>query len=200
MKPLKLTFDWNCVIALENNEASSGAIRSLIGLHRAGQIEVALLAASASESTRSKTFPENGRLFSERIVALCLDDLPLVPVPGVTSLTYLSPHTVLVDGAEFERLTDALWRTMFPKISKNPVDYLPLGQKLTDELIWSTEFKPWRNKFCDVITAYSHIASGRDILVTTNTDDFQSNRNALEALGLRAVLKPDGALLRVTGG
>lgn len=75
---MKLTLDWNCVIEVEEGQPQADAVNTLIAAHRKGQIEVALLAASASENTKSKVFPGNAELFLKRVAHLGWQDLPLV--------------------------------------------------------------------------------------------------------------------------
>ena len=39
----------------------------------------------------------------------------------------------------------------------------------------------WRNVWCDVISAYSHIHDSRDIFVTNNTKDFEERNRILQS-------------------
>jgi hypothetical protein len=64
---MKLTLDWNCVIEVEEVRPQSGDVLELVRFHRLGVVEVALLAASASENTKSKVFPGNAKLFKSRV-------------------------------------------------------------------------------------------------------------------------------------
>lgn len=187
---MKLTLDWNCVIEVEEGRPQAEHVASLINYHRKGHFEVALLAASASENTRSKIFPGNAHLFVERIAALGWQDLPLVPMPGVIGLSYWSHCYYVEDGDKFEQDMDALWQAIAPMIPRRPSEHLPEGVKLTDDAIQSIALSKWRNTWCDVVSAYSHIHAARDIFVTNNTKDFHKNADKLSRLGMKQICTP----------
>ncbi|KRS11048.1 hypothetical protein XM53_18385 [Roseovarius atlanticus] len=191
---LKFTLDWNCVIEVEECRADAPTIIELVDHHRAGAAEVALLAASASENAKSKRFPGNSRLFQDRISLLGWSDLPLVPMPAIIGLSYIDFCYIVGDGDDFERKMDALWQVIAPNVNRHAVSYLKEGEKLTDDAIQSVELSRWRNTWCDVVSAYSHIAAGRDVFVTKNTKDFQRNAHKLARLGMEKICKPKEAL------
>ena len=85
---MKLTLDWNCVIEVEEQRQQASFAIDLVDRHRNGEFEVALLAASASENTKSKLFPGNAKLFKDRVAAIGWEDLPIVLMPGVWGLSY----------------------------------------------------------------------------------------------------------------
>ncbi|WP_170419147.1 hypothetical protein [Ruegeria atlantica] len=191
---MKLTLDWNCVIEVEENRPQAENVTELIKFHRLGHFEVALLAASASENTKSKRFPGNANVFKERISALGWQDLPLVPMPGIFGLSYWGFSYIVGDGEKFERDRDAIWRVIAPLVPRKPADHLPDGKLMTDDAIQSEELSKWRNTWCDVISAYSHIQQGRDVFVTNNTKDFQKNASELAKLGMKHISTPAEAL------
>lgn len=135
-------------------------------------------------------FPGNAGFFRERIRHLGWDDLPLVLMPGVTGLSY-SGHSFLVgDGKAFERDMDALWNVMAPKMPRKRSDYFTDGQTVNDDFIQSKALSKWRNTWCDVISAYSHIYAKRDVFVTKNTKDFQDKAGCLALLGMKHISTP----------
>jgi hypothetical protein len=125
---MKLTPDWNCVIEVEEDRQQAPCVRELIRSHRKGELEIALLAASASENTRSKRFPGNASVFCERVSGLGWQDLPLVPMPAVIGLSYVDFCFIVEDGQQFKLDMDALWRAIAPKVPKDPSDHLPSGE------------------------------------------------------------------------
>lgn len=187
---MRLTLDWNCVIEVEEGRPQAAHVADLVTRHRQGQFEVALLAASASENSKSKQFPGNASLFKNRILALGWTDLPLVPMPGITGLSYWDFCYIVRDNDKFERDMDALWAAIAPRVLKKPSEHLPTGVPLTDDAIQSEAFSKWRNAWCDVISAYSHIHEGRDVFVTNNTRDFQDNSKVLSRLGMKYIYTP----------
>lgn len=191
---MKLTLDWNCVIEVEADRPQALCVRDLISRHRKGQFEVALLAASASENCMSKRFPGNATIFTERVKALGWQDLPLVPMPAVWGLSYWDFCYFVEDGDQYERDIDALWQVIAPKVLKEPIDHLPPGVELNDDTTQSEHLWKWRNTWCDVVSAYSHVHASRDIFVTNNTRDFQKNQEKLSTLGMRHIATPSKTL------
>lgn len=187
---MKLTLDWNCVIEVEKDQPQAPYVLDLINSHRNGELELALLAASASENTRSKLFPGNALVFKKRIAQLGWDDLPLVPMPGIDGLSYWDFCFSVSDGDAFEKKMDALWKIIAPKVPRNPSDHVANGNALDDKLIQSAALSKWRNTWCDVVSAYSHIHAVRDIFVTNNTQDFQKNATKLASVGMTNIASP----------
>ena len=187
---MKLTLDWNCVIEVEEGRSQASCVTDLVNAHRNGELEVALLAASASENTKSKLFPGNSGVFKRRVAQLGWDDLPLVPMPGIYGLSYWDFCFYVGDGEDFKRDMDALWQIIAPKMQSNPSDHLADVQTLDDNWIQSEALSKWRNAWCDVVSAYSHIHAGRDIFVTNNTRDFQKNADALALQGMENISTP----------
>lgn len=187
---MKLTLDWNCVIEVEEDRPQASCVVDLVNAHRKGELEVALLAASASENTKSMLFPGNAGVFKMRVAQLGWDDLPLVPMPGIIGLSYWGFCFVVVDREAFERDMEALWQVIAPNVLRKPTDHLTDGQTLDDNSIQSNALSKWRNTWCDVISAYSHIHAARNIFVTNNTRDFQNNAPALSSLGMKHISSP----------
>lgn len=187
---MNLTLDWNCIIEVEEDRPQAAYVADLVARHRQGQFEVALLAASASENSKSKRFPGSARLFKKRILALGWNDLPLVPMPGIFGLSYWDFCYILEDGEKFKRDMDSLWSAIAPKVPRKPSEHLPEGVPLTDDAIQSKALSKWRNTWCDVVSAYSHIHDGRDVFVTNNTRDFQNNSELLSRLGMKHIYTP----------
>ena len=187
---MKLTLDWNCVIEVEEDRPQAKYVTDLVNRHRKGQFEVALLAASASENSKSKRFPSNAKLFQDRVSALGWQDLPLVPIPAIYGLSYWDFCYFVEDAEKFDSDMDALWAVVAPKVSRKLTDHLPDGVELTDDTIQSEALSRWRNTWCDVISAYSHIHERRDIFVTNNTRDFQKKSEKLSCLGMTHIYTP----------
>ena len=194
---MKLTLDWNCVIEIEENRPQADYVWDLINRHRKNEFEVALLAASASENSKSKRFPGNATTFVQRISMLGLQDLPLVPMPGVWGLSYLDFCYFVEDTDKFQKDMDALWQAIAPKVPRDPSAHVSNGTNLDDDLVASEHLSKWRNTWCDVVSAYSHIHERRDIFVTNNTRDFQNNSEKLSALGMHHIASPIKALAAV---
>lgn len=190
---MKLSLDWNCVIEVEEKQLQAEYVQRLIECHRAGRCEVALLATSGSENTGSKLFPGSYNVFMDRITALGWHDLPHVPMPGVYGLTFFG-HAQWVDDGDVEESLDRFWQVIASATPRNPHEHLPSGEELTDESIQSENLAKWRNAWCDVMSAYTHVHAKRDIFVTNNTKHFQKNAERLAQLGMKMIRSPRDAL------
>ncbi|MBV7407536.1 hypothetical protein [Maritimibacter sp. DP1N21-5] len=187
---MTLSLDWNCVVEVEEGRSQSKDVLRLVEHHRAGTADVALLATSASENNRSKRFPGSAAVFKERIFALGWDDLPIVSTPGIFGLTYWDWSFYVGDGPKFKRDIAALWTVISPRVDRDLNSYLVEGTELTAEAIQGPELYKWRNAWCDVHSAYSHIHAQRSVFVTNNIRDFQANAADLGALGMRSIRTP----------
>jgi hypothetical protein len=155
-------------------------------------ISVGLTTVSASENLAgSKEFPGSAEQFRERIDRLGWSDLDLVLGPMVFGLTYWGLSKWVSN--DFDAQSDRIWQILFPNIAR------ALPSELRDEELRSPKWKKWRNAWCDVHTLWTHIDAGRDVLVTSNTKDFQRKAEALEAIGLRCVQTPQEAVEHLGG-
>jgi hypothetical protein len=116
-------------------------------------------------------------------------------MPAIFGLSYWDFSYFVEDTENFEHDMDALWRAIAPTVPRNPSAHLPSGMRMSDEAIQSEPLSKWRNTWCDVISAYSHIHENRDIFVTNNTRDFQRNSEALSHLGMKHIYTPAETLM-----
>ncbi|MFN4157658.1 MAG: hypothetical protein ACK4GO_04540 [Gemmobacter sp.] len=189
---LRFSLDWNCVIEVEEGRSQSSHVLALVDAHRRQRVNVALLAASASENTGSRVFPGSARAFLSRVERIGWHDLPIVLVPAIISLTFLD-YSYIVNEEEFPKQFDGVWSAMFPNFRRDPREHLAAGTALNDASIQSPTLCKWRNAWCDVMSAISHIDSQRDVFVTNNTRDFQRNATALAAFGMGRIETPENA-------
>lgn len=200
---MRVTFDWNCVIEVEEGRPQAQAVRELVQQHQLGRLEVALLATSASENmppsvaNEGRRFPRTARLFKDRIDRLGWGELPIVSMPAIYGLTYHDFANNVGDGEAFERDFSALWKVIAPNFPRKPEAHLLAGEQMNDEMIQSPKLAKWRNIWCDVMSAYSHIQAGRDVFVTLNTRDFQRKSEALASLGMTDICDPKETLRRL---
>lgn len=189
---LSFSLDWNCILAVENNESAAASVLTLVEAHRNGFAHVALLATSASENLRDKTFPGSYELFDRRVAKLGLADLPVLLTPGVFGLTYWD-RSYYVDENTYEPQRDAIWNAIHPSV---PLELeLPPDDHQAQQELWAARQQKWRNAWCDVNSIITHIDQQRDVFVTSNTRDFQRNSSLLSSLGAAKIVVPDEAAL-----
>lgn len=184
---LSFSLDWNCVIAVENEEPAAAGVFALADAHRRDCANVALLATSASESLRDKTFPASYELFEDRVKRAGLDDFPVLPTPAVWDLVFWD-RSYWVDVDKYRRQKAAIWAVLFPSVEEEP--WHRMGPNAFNKIVHTPAMKTWRNAWCDVHNLVTHIDHQRDVFVTTNTRDYQRYAERLGALGVATVRTP----------
>jgi hypothetical protein len=174
------TLDTNCIIALERNELSTPAIRTLVDAHERGLASVAVVAISASERQKGGEQLRSFDEFRQRLCALGLGALEILrpifywdlafwdwavwaPEPEGGMLTLEQKiHEALFPTTSF------LWSDFCAANGLDPASALPNSK--------------WRNHKCDVLAIWSHISNARDVFVTHDSD-FHKGGAALVSLG-----------------
>ncbi len=110
---LKLTFDTNCFVALDDHrEPEASCIRKLLKLHEDGQVQVRMVASSASEKQRDKTYLRNFGAFQVRLVALGLAHIELLKPLAYWDVAFYD-WAVYGDG-EASELDERIHQALFP--------------------------------------------------------------------------------------
>ncbi len=170
----KVALDTNCLIDLEENRPDAHHVRTLIGAWKKGQVELAVVAVSASENQPSGIASRDSGVFEEK--------LNTVGLAGVQHLLPLAMWDVfywdhaLWSSAEMEALESKIRGVLFPGIATTP----PMN---------INENSVWRNRMCDVMVAWSCIHHQWECLVTRD-HDFHDHKVELATLGLREILYP----------
>jgi hypothetical protein len=173
----KLALDTNCLIDLEENRPDAHHVRTLIGAWKKEQVELAVVAVSASENQPGGIASQDFGVFEAK-----LDNL------GLAGVHYLLPLAIwdvvywdhaLYSSAEMEAMESKIRGILFPGIPTAPPTNID-------------ENSAWRNRMCDVLVAWSCIHHQWECLVTRDKN-FLDHHVELAALGLREVLCPADA-------
>jgi hypothetical protein len=171
---MRLTLDTNCLIDLEEQAGQATAITELIKLHRAGKIQLHIGAISASENLPGRVAPETVRQFEARLKRLGIDDLPSVLSTGGYDVAFWGAAVCRDEKDDLDAKIQSILHLT--------VDTLTLSR--TARFVVS-----------DVASLASHIRSEHDIFVTIDQHFLKgTRRQALLALGAKAILVPDAAL------
>jgi hypothetical protein len=184
---LRFTLDTNCLIALENNETSAGAIRALADAHEAAKANVAVVAVSASERPAQAPI-RNFEEFQRRLARLKLESLEIVLPLHYWDVCFWDWWIWGSDEMyAFERM---IHEVLFPTTSYLWSDYAA-ANGLDPEIKTSD----WHNRKCDVLALWSHIHAGRDVFVT-NDGRFhkRTKKPALIGLGAGRIENAEGAV------
>ena len=175
---VRLTFDTNCIIDLEEQRPDSKYLREIIDAWRNKKVEVAVVAVSASENQPHGRVNETYQQFEEKLEA--------VGLKGATELLPLAYWDVfywdraLWSNKGMEDLEEKIRNVLFPGIQTEA----PKSDK---------EARIWRNKLCDVLVAWSHAYHQWDVLVTRD-QNFHKKKEGLSRLGVKQVMYPSEAV------
>ena len=173
----KVALDTNCLIDLEDNRPDARHIRALIAAWKKSQIELAIVAVSASENQLSGKASQDFGAFEAKVDAI-----------GLTGVQHLLPLAIwdvfywdhaLWSSPEMQALEQRIRAILFPGIATAPPANV-------------NENSVWRNHMCDVLVAWSCIHHGWESLVTRDKN-FHDHKVELAVLGLREVLCPADA-------
>jgi len=170
----KMALDTNCLIDLEENRPDACHVRTLIKAWKKGQVELAVVAVSASENQPTGITSHDFGVFVEK--------LNNVGLAGVHHLLPLAIWDVfywdhaLWSSAEMAALESEIRWILFPGIPTAPPTNI-------------NESSVWRNRMCDVLIAWACIHHQWECLVTRDKN-FHDHKAELAALGLREVLYP----------
>lgn len=173
----KLALDTNCLIDLEENRPDAHQVNNLIGAWKKEQVELAVVAVSASENQFGGIASRDFGVFEAKLDNLGLGGVHHLLPLAIWDVFYWD-HA-LYPSANMEALESKIRGILFPGIPKAPPKNI-------------NENSVWRNRMCDVLVAWSCIHHQWDCLVT-HDKNFLNHRVKLSALGLREVLCPADA-------
>lgn len=173
----RFALDTNCIIDLEENRPNSEHLNQIIEESRNGNVELAVVAVSASENQPGGEINRSYSSFEEKLLSVGLSDATELLPLAIWDVFYWD-HALWSDEA-MEKLSDDIRNVLFPGISLSP----PEGEK---------KERIWRNKLCDVLVVWCCIFHGWDVLVTRD-NNFHKKKEALIRLGIKNILLPKEA-------
>jgi hypothetical protein len=173
----KVALDTNCLIDLEENRPHACHVRALIAAWKRGQLELAVVAVSASENQPSGTASQDFGVFEAKLNAVGLAGIHHLLPLAIWDVFYWD-HA-LWSSSEMQALEQKIRAILFPGIATTPTANV-------------NENSVWRNRMCDVLVAWSCIHHGWGSLVTRDSN-FHDHKSELAALGLGEVLYPADA-------
>lgn len=186
---IKLTFDTNCLIDVDEGRPAATAVLDLVKAGRDGHVDVALVASSASERQRSGEFLENITFFRERARTLGFGDMPLLPPLARWGISFWD--SALYASEEDAAREQNIYRTMFPASPYAWADFAIL-RGTTPNNTQGPEYLRWRNQILDAQAFWAHVHHERNVFVTSDAR-FNRLENASH-LGRTMVRTPPDAL------
>lgn len=188
---MRITFDSNCLIDLENHEGASQALTKVIKEHDAGRLTVQVSAIMASEQLPGGLFAPSFKAFCSRLAPLSRRKFVILKPFGQYDITYYD--YCLYPDEEMVQLAKEVHHCLFPTQAfrwqkcarQHGVDAGTAPS--TDHRVWQR----WRNRNCDALAMWCHIYHGGDAFLTRDSDFHkESSRNCLMKLGVHSILHP----------
>jgi hypothetical protein len=155
-RAVRLTFDTNCFVALdEHREPEASCIRKLLELHEAGQVEVRMVAGSASEKQRDKTYLSDFNAFQRRLAKLGLAHVELLKPLAYWGVAFYA--WAVYGGGEASELDEQIHEALFPS---QPFSLQECLDQAGPHDVPSVIEAKWRNRKCDVLALWCHLHYG----------------------------------------
>lgn len=172
----KVTLDTNCLIDIEEKRPRSKYTNKIVSLWKSGEINLAVVAATASEKLIDGKEITDFSEFKNLLEMVGLADVEILKPPAYFGLSFWG--WAVMGGGEVTELDHEIHDIICP-------DEPYVGSDVDDD-----EIQDWRNSKIDVLIAWAHIWNGRDFLVSSDHNDLLKNSDALESLGANYVIHP----------
>ena len=189
---LKVTFDNNCLISLENLEPAAAHLNKIIIHHNNRKIKICIASVTSAELQKDKTIADSYQLFLNRIETLGLNNVEILQSVSNWSMGYWGSAFRSSSEADYS-LIKRIHVVMWPDTPFSHEDYCKLSQR---KAYISGVAKKWRSKEMDVLTLFSHIRNSCDIFVSADPDfgsPGSKKKQELELLGAQKIMTPDEA-------
>lgn len=169
---MRITFDHNCLIHLENGSGVAKGIRAILNDpgHQCFVVNV-----GASEMQRFGVRPDNYAAFETLLKRIGIENLPRLDPLGIWDVTFWD--RCLYAGEADQNLFEMIQAVLFPATSP-----------LTNE---DGSDRKSLNRLCDALTLWCHISYKNDVFVTTDSNFFKATKlPQLLALGAGRICLP----------
>lgn len=178
MHRYRITLDTNSLIDLEEGHKRAAYLERIIKGWRRGEVEIAVVAISASERLKNGKYASSFEEFQRRLERLGLHGIDILKPMVYLDITFWD-YCLYSDGT-MENLERQINTILFPTIPF----HLPKG---ADDRM----SRKWLNAKCDVQLMWAHIWYQRDIFVTSDKNFHKrSKRPRLIKLGAKHIETP----------
>ena len=190
---MNVTFDTNCIIALEENRPDAMHLRRIVQNAAKQQLKLRVVAISASERQPDGRYSENFSVFRAKVANIGLGDVQILSAPAIVGMAYVGHSTVVSD--QFAEEAGRIHEILFPTIPFAYEDFC--AQVGHDPAAPGLDHK-WRNRAVDTLALWTHMHNGGDFFVTSD-DDFhgREKKRLLAQLGAGEILRPSEAAARL---
>jgi predicted nucleic acid-binding protein len=172
---MKYTLDTNCIIDLEEKRPDAINLKKMIDEHKAGIIQLAVVAISASENQPEGRISKTYDNFLKKLADTGLQNVVQLQPMAYWDVAYWG-HAVYGD-TNAKELEKKIHNILFP------------GTPIA--LYQDVNFpkRVWRNNKCDVQIAWAHAFYNQDVLVTRD-ENFHRHAQELKKVGVRSIIRP----------
>ena len=190
---LKITFDFNCIVEIENNGSLVRHLNKIIDYFKNKKIIISIPMIAASEKKQDGKYSSNVNEFLERLKNLNISDANLLKPIVYWGFTFYG-HAIY-PGKELADLEKKIHSVLFPKIEYKYNDFCK-------ERNINIKDKPlndkWLNVRCDTLALWCHIYYGNDVFISSDKNYFKKTKiKKLIELGAKNILKPNEALIYI---
>ncbi len=182
---MKLTFDFNCIISLENGEISAIYLKKILSLHNQKKVDVFVPAISGVEKLPNGKYSTSLNDLIKR-----LGRLSKRPINILDTLMYLDMWFIghgIFRNQKLIKLDEDIHTILFPDIDYKWKDFLKRNS--TDPDLALSKYKNYR---CDVISMWCHIFHKTDFFVSNDSNFFKPSKlPRLYKLGANKIIKPE---------
>lgn len=186
----KVTIDTNCIIGLEEVRDYAPTINDLIDLNNRGEIELQVVAISASEKQPNGMMAPNYSLFRDRLKKNRLDSATLLLPPMILGISYMG--TGKLNWREISIYRRAVHSILWPGFPEEFEDF----EKTADTSQPGWQWK-WRNRLCDTLAYACHLDAGGGLFVSNDKVFHGSKKTYLLDLFGGEISKPIDAEARL---
>lgn len=190
---MRLTFDHNLLIDLEEGKEAGKELEYALGLHDSGEVTICVSAIGASERLREKAYASSFSAFQNRVRELSFREFEILKPLGYWNVTFWDWCVWGDQGPAGSVLEESIHRILFPQIEFSWQDHADACGQDPNEASEEqhSEWGRWRNRKCDTLAMWCHIYYGGDAFVTRDKAFHQPTKKPrLIALGAKNIVYP----------
>lgn len=182
--------DTNCIVDIDEDRRQARYVSELAERHTLNEIDVAIVAISASERQKGGFFFSNYDEFINRLSSLELDHLKQIYPMCYLDICFLD-RSLMCDNNMMD-LENRIHQVLFPNI---PFSFNEFTRKhgLDSKIGTKAEScKKWRNALCDRQMFWAHTYHERDVFVTSDKN-FKKKLGASSEFSATKIMTPEEA-------
>lgn len=190
---MNITFDTNCIIALEENEQPAARhLRCIVQVPTNQELRLRVAGISASERQRRGKLFENFRAFEAKLARAGLENAEILLPPMIWDMTYWD--NAIWGSERFAEEAERIHQILSPT---TPFEYEDYCRRVSCAPVAPDLDRKWRNCVIDTWALWSHCHYGGGVFVTSDENFHRpAKKAALAQLGAGEILRPREAAAR----